>query len=427
MKVNNISQENYNIRYSKPQKVNLLLQFRAEQDSFISASRFSYEEEKQYAEILVKLPYKSMKKLDVLRRNGILQERNSNDGTSTLENLHRILSEKRAKGLTNVGVLQEAIDRLENPYTITQKSDNSRTNVLDAIFDFNNSVCPLENSGTCTASCIEFDLAHKAPAEFTRFVAGLTSEKLSVEKEINMENLADNVLDGIWLLNTFKTPKVEDNFKTMNLTLKPDENILFKIKLNNQSVTPFKKRSNVDTILQSTFMNVGSEQSYNSLTDMRSGIFNVNRKGLIEFEKTFVESVVRDKNIISVNYQKIADNGEIVGYEADFATMKQQLLDALEMKQNVILGLTNRVSNGNLKGHELVLVGAKTHQNGKTDFYCYNSNSDSGKPVFYSEDYFLPHIHHAGLPKEVVVKNMVFKEGWQIGLENYKQSKVETV
>ena len=91
------------------------------------------------------------------------------------------------------------------------------------------------------------------------------------------------------------------------------------------------ERSPLDVLMQSTFMQVGSQQAYNSLTDKRAGKFNQNDKGLIEFEKTFTESVVEDKNKMSVTYQTVDENARLVGYETDFKTMKKQITDALNM------------------------------------------------------------------------------------------------
>ena len=281
-----------------------------------------------------------------------------------------------------------------------------------------------KDSSTCTAACIEFDLAKKEPAEFTRFVEGLTSPDLAVEKTIDLDNLADKTLDAIWLLNIFEIPHEETNFNKIKTTLKPDKNVLLKVGLNKRNpAAGSTQRNTIDTILQSTFMNVGSQQSYDSLTDRRAGNFKVTERGLIEYEKTFVESVVRNKNIISVNYQKINSEGEITGYAADFQTIKSQLLDTLNLGENIVAGITQKTKKGKLRGHEIVITGARTSEGGKTEFICYNSDLDKTTPVTYSEDYLLPKIHHAGIPKEVVLKTMGFKEGWIMELENYRALK----
>lgn len=426
--VTNISQKNYTTSERFPQKVNLLLQcsfgLQPTDSATLSKKEILSHKDERYQEIIRAVPYKNVLKLEHLRRTGILNSQKSNDKSSTFDNLYKIYKNERATGLNNIEILTQTVDYLCNPYLISQKSDNSITNYLEAFFSPKTPLYGKDNSSTCTAACIEFDLASKEPAEFTRFVEGLTSPELKVEKIINLDNLADKTLDAIWLLNTFDIEHEEKGFNKAKVTLRPDDMVLLKIRLNNKIPHTIKQRNNVDTILQSTFMHVGSQQGYNSLTDKREGKFNVTERGLIEFEKTFVESIVRNKNIISVNYQKINEKGQIIGYETDFNTIKQQLLDGLSLKENIILGLTNRTPSGKLKGHEIVLTGARINLNGKTDFLCYNSDINKQSAIVYTEEYLLPRIHHAGLPKEVVTKNMVFQDGWIIGLENYKNMKL---
>lgn len=416
-----VSQKNYitSDRFSK--KVNLSLQcnFNSDGDS-VQLGVMNNSDEIKLKELKKSLPLNSVLELETLRRKGILTDKNSNDKTSTLDNLHKILTTERAKGLDNIEILTQTLAHLNNPYLISQKSDNSITNYLEAFFSPKTPILNKDNSSTCTAACIEFDLASQEPAEFTRFVEGLTSPEVKVEKTIDLDNLADKTLDAIWLLNIFEIPHEEKDFNKTKIILKPDNMALLKVNLNNKCAPFTKQRNNVDTLLQSTFMNVGSQQSYNSLTDKRKGNFYVTEKGLIEYEKTFVESVVRNKNIISVNYQKINNYGEIEGWEADFETIKKQLLDTLELKENIIAGLTNKTPHGKLKGHEIVITGAITNKKGETNFICYNSDMDKTKPLIYPETYILPRLHHAGLPKEVVLKTMFFKDAWIMELENYK-------
>ncbi len=421
----NILQKNYITSDVKPQMVNLSLQYPfglQPADSFTLVKKeLSEKEQKQYNAILQKVPADKTKELENLRNCGILTNKKSNDRTTTLDNLYKILTTERAEGLDSIEIISETLGHLNNPYLISQKSDNSITNYLEAFFSPKTPLYGKRDSSTCTAACIEFDLASLEPAEFTRFVEGLTSKDMKVEKVIDSDNLADKTLDAIWLLNTFDIPREENDFDKIKLTLKPDENALLKVRLNSKMPSGIKQRNNIDTLMQSTFMHIGSQQSYNSLTDKRSGKFNVTERGLIEFEKTFVESIVRNKNIISVNYQRINEYGEIAGYEADFDTIKQQLLDTLALKENIILGVTNKTKNGKLKGHEIVVTGTRTGLNGKTEFLCFNSDIDKTNPVAYDEDYLLPRIHHAGIPKEIVMKSMVFQDGWVMGLENYKK------
>ncbi|MCM1010827.1 MAG: hypothetical protein NC390_08160 [Fusobacterium sp.] len=427
LSVSNILQRNYITSGGNQKKVNFSLQYSfglQPADSLtLSKKELNEAEQKQFDEILQKLPPEKTKELENLRTCGILTNKKSNDRTSTLDNLYNILTTERAEGLDRIEIISETIGHLNNPYLISQKSDNSITNYLEAFFSPKTPLYGKRDSSTCTAACIEFDLASLEPAEFTRFVEGLTSKDMKVEKVIDSDNLADKTLDAIWLLNTFDIPREEKDFDKIKLTLKPDENALLKVRLNSKMPSGIKQRNNIDTLMQSTFMHIGSQQSYNSLTDKRGGKFHVTERGLIEFEKTFVESIVRNKNIISVNYQRINEYGEIAGYEADFDTIKQQLLDTLALKENVILGVTNKTKSGKLKGHEIVVTGTRTGTNGKTEFLCFNSDIDKTNPVAYSEDYLLPRIHHAGIPKEIVMKSMVFQDGWIMGLENYKKEK----
>lgn len=427
--VSNILQKNYITSGENSKEIKRSLQYPfglQAADSFTLVKRkLSEEEQRRFDEIRRQLPPERTKELDNLRACGILTNQKSNDRSTTLDNLYKILKTERAEGLDSVEIITETLGHLSNPYLISQKSDNSITNYLEAFFSPKTPLYGKRDSSTCTAACIEFDLASLEPAEFTRFVEGLTSKGMKVEKVIDADNLADKTLDAIWLLNTFDLPREEKNFDKIKLTLQPDENALLKVRLNSKMPSGIKQRNNIDTLMQSTFMHIGSQQSYNSLTDKRGGKFHVTERGLIEFEKTFVESIVRNKNIISVNYQRINEYGEIAGYEADFATIKQQLLDTLALKENVILGVTNKNKSGKLKGHEIVVTGSRTNTNGKTEFLCFNSDIDKTNPVVYSEDYLLPRIHHAGIPKEIVLKTMVFKDGWVMGLENYKRLRQE--
>lgn len=425
LSVTNILQKHYITSGEKPQKVNLSLQTPADR---FSPAPLSVEEQEKFDTIIKSLPAKNALDMVNLYNKRILLNNKSNDGSTTLDNLYKILTTERAQGLDNISILAETVGHLSKPYLISQKSDNSITNYLEALFSPKTPLMGKENSSTCTAACIEFDLAQQEPAEFARFAQCLTAPKMQVVKIIDSANLADKTLDTIWLLNTFDIPYDETDFNKIKLTLKPDDLALLKVQLNNKMPAGLKQRNNIDTLMQSTFMNTGSQQSYNSLTDKRGGKFNVTERGLIEFEKTFVESIVRNKNIISVNYQKIGPNGELKGYEADFDVIKQQLLDTLTLKQNIIAGITNRTPNGRLKGHEIVITGVQQNPTtNRTEFLCFNSDLDKNTPVAYCEDFLIPRLHHAGLPKEIVVKNMVFKDGWVMELENYKELKRDKV
>ena len=401
------------------------------------------EEKEKYKYLTANVDKSTKKELNKLLKTGILLNNDSNDRSSVLDNLYKIATTPRAEGLNNAGILKEAIETIANPYLITQQFGDipaeyqdealkryaqthpgfnpATTNLIQkgiAKTDVN-----LEHSGTCVASSIEFNLAQKHPAEFVRFAESLSSPALSVQKEIKLSNLADNVLDAVWLLNAFEIPFKADNFNTAKLTFAPDKNAVLRAQIQTTHRDP-GERSVIDVLMQSTLMQVGSQQTYDALTDTRGGKFNQNDKGLIEFEKTFTESVVEDKNKISMTYQTVDENARITGYETDFNTMKKQIISALAMGENVIIGYTQTdETNKIINGHEITITGVKQDRNGQLQFICNDTDDDYSGSIVYTEDYLLPKIHHAALPQSVVENDVNIVENWVEGLKSYKAMK----
>lgn len=404
------------------------------------------EDKQKYVKLVAILDKESKKNLEVLLKKGILLNTESNDKTSTLDNLYKILECPRAEGLDTKIVLKETIKTISNPFIINQNfgdipkafldrmikaaNDGVETSNLIAmakqnipIEGFDESSITVPNSGACVAASIEFNLAKQMPAEFARFAQELTSPKVAVNKQINLKNLATNTLDAVWLLNSFEIPYEMKDFNVAKLVLAPDKNALIRAQVQN-SFKDDTERSLVDVLMQSTFMNVGSQQSYNSLTDSRRGKFNDNDKGLIEFEKTFAESVVEDKNKVSVTYQIVDEDAKLRGYETDLATVKRHILDSLAMGENVIVGYTQTDDkNTVINGHEITIIGSKRGSDGKTIFICNDTDDDKPNPIEYGEDFLLPKIHHAGLPEKVVQNDINYVDNWVSGISAYKEAK----
>ncbi|HIS35710.1 TPA: hypothetical protein IAC10_03650 [Candidatus Scatousia excrementigallinarum] len=404
------------------------------------------EEKNKYNTLLKNLDKDTKKTLKLMLKQGILLNANSNDNSSVLDNLYKIATTPRAAGLSNTGILKDTINTLFSPYNITQQFGDlpkgiseqvrdiymeqktmRKTNLLDrkiAELDVN-----VDHSGTCVASSIEFNLAKQMPAEFARFAAGISSSDMSVQKQIKLSNLADNTLDAVWLLNAFEIPFEMKDFDKATLTFTPDKNAIIRAQIQTLYKDPYE-RSALDVLMQSTFMQVGSQQSYDSLSDKRAGKFNQNDKGLIEFEKTFTESVVEDKNKISVTYQTVDENAKLIGYETDLATMKKQITTSLDRGENVIIGYT-QVDDNNyiINGHEITIIGYKkapqTNPNApeKLIFICNDTDDNQFEPIEYDEDYLLPKIHHAALPHDVVENDVQMTENWVEGLNTYKDMK----
>lgn len=393
------------------------------------------DEKNKYNEISNELDLKYRKKLEAALKSGQLLKDNSNDKSTVLDNLHKILKEERDPGLDKITILQECLDILSNPFVITQTCEDIPSEYKKTVIGLitNLSEDPkviaqtkweLDNmhTGTCPAASIEFDLATKHTAEFFRMVEGLTSPKNEVVKNIKMDSLSEKASDAIWLLTKFKTPHKLNNFDNATVLLKPDEHAIIRARIQNHH-RDRGERSIIDVLMQSTLMQLGSQQTYNSLTDKRApNAWTQEDGGLIDFEKTYVESVVEDKNTTSVTYQIVDENGRLKGYEKDFATIKKELLDTLKMGQNIIIGYTwPDPDNGNrLAGHEITIVDYKINSKGEGIFVCQDSDDNIDKPIEMKESELLPKIHHAGLPDKIASRDFEYQDSWKVGLEEFK-------
>lgn len=394
------------------------------------------DEKNKYKAVTSKLDRNTKKVVNLLLKNGVLLNNNSNDKSTVLDNLYKIATEPRAKGLSNTGILRDTIATISYPYLITQQFGDIPISYRQSVINANNQSkinakdtrqtsdeIDVEHSGTCVAASTEFKLAKQMPAEFARFAQELSSPELCATKDIKLENLADNTLNGVWLLNAFEIPFEMHNYDDAKLKFAPDQNAIVRAQIQTTNKDP-EERTPLDVLMQSTFMQIGSQQSYNTITDKRGGKFNQNDKGLIEFEKTFTESVVFDKNILSVTYQTVDENARLIGYETDLGTMKKHLVTALDMGENIIIGYTQTNENNVIvNGHEITIVGYRKNPDGKLTFICNDTDDGISKPIEYSEDYLLPKIHHAALPKEIVEGDMDIVPSWVEGVEMFQQMK----
>ena len=403
----------------------------------VRTSLSTKDERKKYEELSNELDLPYRKKLDFALKSGKLLKNNSNDKSTVLDNLHKIITEERDAGLDKVTILKESLDILANPYVITQKCEDIPpqyqrqivgliTNLTEDPKKISETLWDLKNmhTGTCPAASIEFDLATKHTAEFFRMVEGLTSPKNEVVKTIKMDNLSNKTSDAVWLLNKFKTPSKFEGFEKAQVLLKPDDNAIIRARIQNH-YRDKGERSVIDVLMQSTLMQLGSQQTYDSLTDKRApNAWTQEDGGLIDFEKTYVESVVEDKNTTSVTYQKVDENGHLSGYEKDFATIKKELLETLNMGHNIIIGYTwpDPENDNKLAGHEITIVGYETKPNGEGEFICQDSDDDLAAPIRMSEKELLPKIHHAGLPDEIASRDFKYEDSWEVGLEEFQNN-----
>ncbi len=354
------------------------------------------------------------KKLDALLKNGTLLNRNSNDSTSVLDNLYKAVSTPRAADMDGAKIAGQIIDTLYNPAVITQRFGDVPAQAQIFIGDkqgtYEANNVNTEGSGTCVAASVEFHMANKHPAEFARWAESLTSPKISVEKDVNLSALSPNTMNAIWLLREFGVQPKEFNFYKAKLDLKPDENAIVRAQIQD-NYWDQGERSIVDVMIQSTLMQLGSQQSYNSLTDIRGGKFNSNPQGLIEFEKTFIESIVENNERTSIVYQNVDNDQNLLGWNCDLSTIQKHITDTIDSGEDVIIGYVltakecNELANNPNKivnGHEITIVDYKKDITGKLTFVCNDTDDDKPHYVEYPADYLLPKIHHAGYPVQIV-------------------------
>ena len=369
---------------------------------------------------------------ELLSTGKLLDKKYSNDDSSVLDNLYKMATTKRASGLDAKVVLNETINTIHNPFLITQKFGDIPKEYRKEILNHENQTLKLsgknkkdsvkakdidiKESACCVAASIEFNMAHRMPAEFARMVEGLSSEKYSVEKVIDTKTIALNYVDSMTLLSNFKTePAYEQGIDKVRVKLEPDKNAIIRARIQTTHKDP-GERSVVDVLMQSMLMNVGSAKTYDSLLDNREGYFD---KGLANVEKTFTECLVTGKNNILVNYQIIDDDLTLKGYECPLEEMKKHLTDSLKEGSNVIIGYTDLQDDGKINpdGHEITIIGIEKDKAGKEYFVCKDtdsSNRDSQEairqiqhPVRYEVSELLPRIHHAGISYDVLRKNNV--------------------
>lgn len=400
------------------------------------------KEQKQYTEIMNKLNPATRQNLGMLLKTGVLLNNNSNDNSSVLDNLHKIITTPRARGLDSDKLLEEAVMTLANPFIITQKFGDMPDKIAAEILknpenyqipdpDRGNSTGQRYTkddlnvkSSSCVAASIEFNLASKMPAEFSKMANDLSSEKLSTTKKLKMNSIADSFVEAKWMLSAFKTPHKILDWDDIEVELSPDRNAIVRARVQN-SYKDANERSMLDVLMQSTFMNIASQQTYNSLTDTRTGKFNPNNLGLSDMEKNYAEILATGKRSVSIIYQTLDMQGNI-SYNTDFKTTKKHITDALKMNENVIIGYAELDEEGRfLNGHEITIVDIEKDAKGNEYFVCNDTDDNSIKPKKYAVDEFLPLINHAGLPKEVLKDDVQFIDNWVEVLECYQNAKQE--
>lgn len=374
---------------------------------------------------------KCNQQLEKLLKNGKLLAKSSNDGSTTLDNLYLIATTPRTEGIDAKNLISNALDILVNPRSVTQTfgdiPDKEKAEILskipkDSKVGKNPNLMNVETSGTCAAASNEVNLADKFPSEFARWLNGLSGLDKAIYLNTDLKALSKNKLDAITILNLLKAKTSGFNFDKVKVKVSADENAYIRAKIQNDHWDK-GERNVADVLIQSAIMQLGSQNTYDSLSDTREGDFNSNPQGLIELEKTFVESLIRNKETTSLVYQKIDENQNLIGYNCSFDKIEKHITQTIDGGDDVIMGyvLTNETSgrvasgyynaqvdgapNRVINGHEITIVDYYKDDNGKTVFICIDTDDDTSEFVQYSADWLLPKIHHAGYPADIVAQD----------------------
>lgn len=366
--------------------------------------------------------------LEYLLKTGKLLAKSNHDNSSTLDNLYLIATTKRAEGLNSTSLITSTLDLLCNPRYVTQTfgdiPDDIKLQVLNKLpnenpVKHNPEAMNVTTSGTCAAASIEVNMADKYPAEFARWVNGLSSENSNVILDVNLKSICKNPLEALEIIKLLQANKLKGDLGHVKIKVDLDSGAL--VRAYTQTKHWDKgERSVVDVLIQSAIMKLGSQNTYDSLTDIRAGEFNSNPQGLIELEKTFVESLIKNKEITSLVYHQIDDDQNLVGYNCTLDKIAKHITDTIDSGDDVILGyiLTNETAgvtshkgynpktdgapNKVINGHEISVIDYYKDENGKIVFICIDTDDDSPDLVQYSADWLLPKIHHAGYPAKLV-------------------------
>ena len=390
------------------------------------------EEQQKYNEVSNLVDKSLRKDLQLLLKSGKLLNNDSNDKSTTLDNLHKIATTSRAEGLDKKKLVEDVVKTLSNPFRITQKFGDIPIELQSGLIENekqhgkNITAMDLDvKSSTCPAASIEFDLAHRMPAEFARMAEGLSSKEICVEKTIKLKDLSQSFLNTIWMLNEFGTEHKLLDKDTLSVKIRPDRNAIIRARVQN-TYQDADERSSIDVLMQSTFMNIGAQNTYNSLTDKRTPKYNEDDSGLIDIEKNFAEELATGKGKVCVTYQQIDESGRLVGYECEHSETLTHIKNTLNQGNNVIIGYTYCDNNNNvIGGHEITIIGIEKDRKGNEYFVCNDTDDGISEKITYPVAELLPKIHHAGIPKSILDGNVEFVEGWKELMEMYKASKTQ--
>lgn len=379
-----------------------------------------------YAKIYTSLDKKMRQKLERCLKSGKILDYQSNDNSSTLDNLYKILTTARTSEVNAKTILNECINIIDNPFIVTQvledipeeymdqaaeyvyseenKERQQRKNIakdlnymreqilesgedkLDKKQEIKKIKEKINNaeSGTCVAASIEFAFATKYPAEFVRIIEGLSSERKEVKKFINCKkaNLTNYEID------IFATPYIiKDGKKEFILRTDEGAYILANIQKLYQDND---ERSTIDILFQSLVFQIASQGTYNSITDKHSSIYN-KKGGLNINEEVYALKILTGRNIKDETY-RIYHNKKL-SESTNIKTVEQNIDNVLKQGNLVFIGV-NCSDNKTIftEGHEITIIGKQKLSDGKEYYVCKDSDEAGDKPLYKEKNKLLEKI-----------------------------------
>lgn len=388
--------------------------------------------------------------LKTLLKEGVLDDTNTDDGHSTLYHLYSILTTPRSSGLDGERLLQETVRLLNKPYLITQKFSPLSENVAQLLMQMNNQPnkmlnrsgsVPIKsnvtfddieilNSATCVPSSLMYKMADRSPGELARHINELSSPLQAFYEKVKLSELSPDNPDAAYeILEANKIPYQKTSADEVMVKVPvPEAGVLRAINAHNRPISA-DYRTGVEALVQSSYMFLATK-TYDPITDLRDDQMNPEEgsKGLTEPEKTLMENIIKDNApIMPVTYQAVsakvnpAPDEEglpfLYGYNRSFEQTTQDIIDALNMGEAVIVGFVEPWPNGAIAGgHEITITSAFVDEkDGEIKFWVIDSDDDIPRPVVKTARELVPKIHHAGLPVELATKINAEIQGMQEG------------
>ncbi len=381
-----------------------------------------------YAKIHNFLSEDMQDKLYKCLNSGKLLNSESNDNSTVLDNLYKIISIPRTSEVDSKIILNECINIIDNPLIVTQYMEDIPKKYMDEaaeyvygdeekcrqerkeIAKYSNYMRELilysgeeklnkeqeikriknviENTegGTCVAASIEFVFASKYPAEFIRIIEGLTSKNKSVKKVVDCKraNLVDDEI------SIFATPYNNKNGKK-EFILRTDGGAYVLAKIQKECQNEYE-RTSIDILFQSLVFQIASQGTYNSITDTHSSLFN-KEGGLNSTEKEYALKILTGRDVKGKLYRNY--NNKKLCKNADNKIIEKDI--EKELKKGKLIMISINCSNDKnilTDGHEITIISKQKKSDGKEYYVCKDSDELESTPLYVEKDILLDQIFY---------------------------------